>query len=244
MNLRRFTATSLLVVAAMGVGSATSYAEPSIGQQPGAEQGIPDINYQTTLDGGAAVTTIDAGSFSINAGNDTIDVVDDAGTVLASIPSFFRVDELQHPFEVAVDDTARVLRLVPNMDPSAATPVPAAERLTLTDVAAPLDQEERDARALDDFQQRFGITTAIAEVVATVIGGVVGCVAGAVVTLPFALLGGPAGGCIAGALLVAPIVSIVGTVLAGGGGLAVHGMQFFDTINNPFVAPGETAPVA
>ncbi|AOW91772.1 hypothetical protein BFN03_01190 [Rhodococcus sp. WMMA185] len=250
MNLRRFTATSLLVVAAMGVGSATAYADPSTGQQSGAEQAIPNINFETTLVDGAAVTTIDAGLFSINAGNDTIDVVDDAGNVVTSIPSFFRVDDLQHPFEVAVDETERVLSLVPNMDPAVATAVPAEERLTLQDVAAPADQDERDALALDDFQQQFGITTAIADVVATILGGVVGCAIGlipgtaAMVGAPFLGITAPIGGCIAGALLVAPVATLAGTILAGGGGLVVHGMHFFDTINSPFVAPGETAPVA
>ncbi|MEV0945377.1 hypothetical protein [Rhodococcus sp. NPDC049939] len=237
----------------MGVGSATAYAEPSAGQQPAAEQAIPNLNYETTLDGGAAVTTIDAGAFSINAGNDTIDVLDDAGNVVASIPSFFRVNDLQHPFEVAVDETARVLRMVPNMDPAAATLVPVAEQLTLQDVAAPVDQEERDARALDDFQQQFGITTAIADVVAAIIGGVVGCGVGIAagslelgsVVDPFLEIpDSPIADCIGGALLVAPVATLAGTVLAGGGGLLVHGMQFFDTINSPFVAPGAPAPVA
>ncbi len=121
-------------------------------------------------------------------------------------PTFFRIDDLQHPFAVAVDASARVLRLVPKMDPAAATPVSVSERLTLNDVAAPVDKEVRDDRALDDFQQQLGITTAITAIVAAIIGG------GdrlrgrrhpptrAALVIPFLGLAGPvAGGCIGGA---------------------------------------------
>ncbi|OUS90036.1 hypothetical protein CA951_35575 [Rhodococcus sp. NCIMB 12038] len=246
MNLRRFTATSMLVVAAMGVGAATSYADPAAAPQPAVEQGIPNINYQTARDGDAAVATLDAGAFAVNAANDTVDVVDDSGRVVASIPTFFRVDDLQHPFSVAVDESARVLRLVPNMDPSAATPVPVSERITLDDVAAPQDKQERDDRALDDFQQQLGITSAITAIVAAIIGGAIGCAIGiipgtAALVIPFLGLAGPVAGCIGGALIVAPVVALAGTIVVGGGALVVLGIQYLNTINSPFVAPEPTA---
>ncbi|MBC2642752.1 MULTISPECIES: hypothetical protein [unclassified Rhodococcus (in: high G+C Gram-positive bacteria)] len=246
MNLRRFTATSILVVAAMGVGAATAYADPAVAPQPGAEQGIPNINYQTARDGDAAVATLDAGAFSINAAAGTVDVIDDGGRVVASIPTFFRVDDLQHPFEVAVDASRSVLRLVPDMDPAAATPVPVSERLTLDDVAAPVDKAERDDRALDDFQQQLGITTAITAIVAAIIGGAIGCAVGvipgtAALVVPFLGLAGPVAGCIGGALIVAPVVALAGTIVVGGGALVVLGIQYFNTINSPFVAPAPAA---
>lgn len=249
MILRRFTATSMLVVAAMALAAAPSAAEPAPGPAPAAQQGVPNINYQTARDGDAAVATIDAGSFSINAANDTVDVVDDGGAVVASIPTFFRVDDLQHPFEVAVDNSAKVLRLVPNMDPAAATPVPVAERLTLNDVAAPQDKAERDKRALDDFQQQLGITTAITAIVAAIIGGGIGCAIGvipgtAALVIPFLGLAGPVAGCIGGALIVAPVVALAGTIVVGGGALVVLGIQYFNTINSPFVPPAAPAPAA
>ncbi|RZK74224.1 MAG: hypothetical protein EOP28_03770, partial [Rhodococcus sp. (in: high G+C Gram-positive bacteria)] len=186
------------------------------------------------------------GAFSINAANDTVDVVDDGGRVVASIPTFFRVDDLQHPFAVAVDESARVLRLVPNMDPSAATPVPVSERLTLDGVAAPQDKQERDDRALDDFQQQLGITSAITAIVAAIIGGAIGCAIGvipgtAALVIPFLGLAGPVAGCIGGALIVAPVVALAGTIVVGGGALVVLGIQYFNTINSPFVAPEPTA---
>lgn len=252
MNPGRCAVTAILVAVAMTFGAGTSHAEPGgVPSEPPSSTGqaLPGINYQAARDGDAAVVTIDAGSFSFAGHDNAVDLVDATGAVVASIPTFFRLDDLQHPFEIAVDETARVLRLVPNMDPAAATPVPVAERLTPADVAAPRDKEERDEAALDDFQQQLGVTTAITAIVATIIGGAIGCAIGIIpgsagLVVPFLGLASPVAGCIAGALLVAPVATLAGTILVGGGALVVLGIQYFNTINSPFVEPGSPAPTA
>lgn len=244
MNLRRFTATSMLVIAAMGVGAGTSYAQPAA--PAAAEQGAPNINYSAVRDGNAAVATLDAGAFKVVGNNDSVEIIDDAGNVVTTVPTFFRINEVQHPLAASVDPSGRVLRLVPNMDPAAATIVPVSDRLAPTDIAEPDSKKERDQRALDRFQQQLGLTTAITAIIAAIIGGGIGCAVGLIpatagLVIPFLNLALPIAGCIGGALIVAPLAALVGTIVVGGGALVVLGIQYFNTINSPFIPP---APVA
>lgn len=235
-RLRRFAATSLLVISAMGIGATTSHAAPA------PEQSVSNIDYTAHRDGDTAVVSIDAGAFRLDGTDGAIDIVDDSGELVATVPTFFRIDDVQHPLAAALDDSGRVLRLTPNMDPAAATPVPVAEQFAPSDIAAPETVQERDREALNNFQRQLGVTTAVTAIVAAIVGGGIGCAIGLIpatagLVVPFLGLAIPIAGCIGGALMVAPVAALAGTIFVGGGALVVLGIQYFQTINTPFVPP-------
>ncbi|SDI94635.1 hypothetical protein SAMN05444695_113105 [Rhodococcus triatomae] len=234
----------MLLIAALGISVGTSAATPA--PEAPAEQVAPGINYTVDREGDSAVATIDAGAFVLNGVDGAIEVRDDAGNLAATVPTFFRLDDIQHPLRAALDETGRVLRLTPDLDPAAATVVPAADRLQLSDIAGPETREERDREALRNFQQQLGITTAITSIVAAIIGGGLGCLVGGLTggaLTPFLGFTGAIPGCIGGALAFAPVTALAGTIFVGGGALIILGIQYFDTINSPFVEP-EAVPAA
>lgn len=239
MNFRRLTTTSMLLIAALGISVGTSAATPAP-QAPAAEQIAQGINYSVERQGNSAVATIDAGAFVLQGVDGAIEIRDDAGNLAATVPTFIRINDLQHPLRAALDETGRTLRLTPDLDPAAATFAPAAQ--PFGDIAGPATQAERDAQALRHFQQQLGITTAITSIVAAIIGGAIGCAIGAlgVITVTaFLGLPGAIPACIGGALMVAPAVALAGTIFVGGGALIVLGIQYFMTVNEPFIAPQE-----
>ncbi|WP_378736969.1 ammonium transporter [Nocardia brasiliensis] len=206
MILRKITAAVVPLVAAVAVGAGTSHAQPA-GQ-------VADIGYQAELVGDKIITTLTGGSFEV-AGS-AVDIKDEAGNTVVTMPLAFRQDGLEYPLPHAVRDAGRVLELTVVKDVAQARPAPA------TPIASPYENQ----RAQEAFLSQFGIATAVGGFIGTVIGALVGLTG---------ILGGPT--VIASVLAGAAVGGIIGTIVAGGPTLIIAGIDLISTLTAP---PGTT----
>ncbi|BCK58577.1 hypothetical protein NWFMUON74_63490 [Nocardia wallacei] len=214
MKFRKFAATSALVIAAMGIGAGTSYAQP-------ATVGNPDIHYTADVVDKSVVVRTDAGSLTTD--NNQLQVRDNLGNVVAGFPLSYLRDGLEYPIAAAADG-ANEVTLTPSVDPAAAHPAP-----MLHDVAS---REEMDD-AMSNAGTEFALATGVGTLVGTVIGLAGGCLLGALVGTPFLVIPGWIGGCLTGAALGAPLGAAAGLVTVGGvAGIAVA-VEYFNRINTP-----------
>ncbi|WP_405167367.1 ammonium transporter [Nocardia sp. NBC_01499] len=207
MILRKITAAAVPLVAAVAVGAGTAHAQPAVAQ-------APEIGYTAKLVGDKIITTLTGGSFEVVG--DIVDVKDEAGNTVVSMPLAFRQDGLEYPLPHAVSDAGHALELTVVKDAAQARPVQA------TPIASPYENQ----RAQDAFLSQFGIATAVGGFIGTVIGAAVGLTG---------ILGGPT--VIASVLAGAAVGGIIGTIVAGGPTLIVAGI---DLINTLTAAPGTT----
>ncbi|MFI6997557.1 ammonium transporter [Nocardia sp. NPDC050175] len=207
MILRKITAAAVPLVAAVAVGAGTAYAQPAVAS-------TPEIGYEAKLVGDTIITTLTGGSFEV-VGN-VVDVRDEAGNTVVSMPLAFRQDGLEFPLPHTVSDAGRVLELTVVKDVAQARPV------TATPIASPFENQ----RAQDAFLSSFGIATAIGGFIGTAIGALVGLTG---------ILGGPT--VIASVLAGAAVGGIIGTIVAGGPTLIVAGIDLISTLT---AAPGTT----
>ncbi|PTR23446.1 hypothetical protein C8K36_10926 [Rhodococcus sp. OK519] len=208
MKLKKFAATSVLVVAAMGVGAGTSYADPT----PAPSQ----IGYQAHIDGPSVVTVLDAGGFRVTSDGKFVQVRDDAGQVLQSLPLTYRIGDRE--FSIAPVVEGRQLTLTPETDPAKAT---------MADIAGPtLPPLPIDLSMLDKLAEGVDSAVTVGTLVGTVVGALAGCLIG------FAT------GCLPAMVTFAPIGGIVGTIVAAGPVLAYNGWQIYQTMNAPAPAVG------
>lgn len=205
MILRKITAAAVPLVAAVAVGAGTVHAQPAV---------APEIGYEAKLVGDKIITTLTGGSFEV-VGN-VVDLKDEAGNTVVTMPLAFRQDGLEFPLPHAVRDAGRVLELTVVKDVAQARPVPA------TEIASPFENQ----RAQDAFLSQFGIATAVGGFIGTVIGALVGLTG---------ILGGPT--VIASVLAGAAVGGIIGTIVAGGPTLIVAGIDLLSTLAAP---PGTT----
>lgn len=107
MKLNRVPVLAVMLIAALGVGTGTSYADPP----PVSDQ---SINYRTTLapDGRSVETAIDAGMFRLAGA--TVDVVDDSGTTLTTIPLRYSVAGAEAAIAPLITDDGSRLVLTPD----------------------------------------------------------------------------------------------------------------------------------
>ncbi|WP_430334154.1 hypothetical protein [Rhodococcus sp. ACT016] len=223
MKLTKFAATSALVIAAMGIGAGTSYAEPAPVNDP--------VGYEAHIDGPSVVTVLDAGGFRVTSDGEFVEIQNAAGTVLQTLPLSYRIGDRE--FSIAPLIEGRTLTLTPETDPAKAKPAGVAEPfIGPTNVAAIFGK-------LGD-----GIDTAVTvgSIVGTLVGAVAGCAIGGT---PLALtgIGIPAGilSCLGGAATAAPVGGMIGTIVAGIPVLVYNGIQVYQTLNTP---PAEPAPAA
>lgn len=213
MKLRKLAAVATMTIAAMGIAAGTSYAAPA----------APDeINYESKVDGDSVVTVIDAGAFQVSGDGQSVELQDNAGNTVVSLPLAVQLGDLQLPFEREISEDGKTLTLTPSTDLTQATPVAPEDKvvpgitpvaLKVTDVASP----EENLKAQQNFASQLGIATAV--------GALVGTIIGCVVTLP--------AGCVAGAT----VGGIIGTIVAGGPTLVIAGVGLINTLTAP---PGTT----
>ncbi|MEU6558996.1 hypothetical protein [Nocardia nova] len=213
MKLRKFAATSALVIAALGISTGTSFAAPA----PAAN---PDIHYTANVVDKTVVVKTDAGSLTTE-GNQ-FQVRDNAGAVVAGFPLSYQRDGLEYP--IAAQISGNQATLVPSTDPAAAHPAP-----MLHDVASREDLDAANQSAINE----LGIATSIGTLVGTAIGIVGGCALGAVAGTPFLVLPGWIGGCLTGAALGAPLGAAAGLVAVGGVSGVLVAIEYFNRINAP-----------
>lgn len=223
MKLKKLAAVATMTIAAMGITAGTSYAAPAAQDE---------INYESKIEGQSVVTVIDAGAFQVSGDGESVELQDDKGNTVISLPLAVQLGDLQLPFEREISEDGKTLTLTPTLDMSKATPVAPEDKvgpsitpvaLKLTDVASP----DENLKAQQNFSSQLGIATAAGGLVGTIIG----CVVGGLIAAPGIATILP--GCVTGA----GIGGVIGTIVAGGPTLVVAGIGLAETLLAP---PGTT----
>ncbi|MYR08374.1 glycine zipper family protein [Gordonia sp. SID5947] len=225
---RRHTRLHLTLLASISLATAliTAFA--------GSVQAAPAKPAPTTYDvavrAGSFSLTVHNGSISTNSG--ALVIRNSAGAEKFRMPLAYRKEYQQFPIDArTVGNTAT---LIPSRNVARSTPVNPVEVEALRVIAAnqvdaPQTKKERDDQALARFNQELSAGLTISSLVGTVLGAIVGGVLGCA--------GGIAVGCLPFIPLGASIGGIVGLALGGGGSLIGAAIQYFNTINSPFVPP-------
>lgn len=210
MKLRKFAATSALVIAAMGVGAGTAYAQPAPAQD--------EVGYQAHIDGRSVVTVLDAGGFHVTSDGRFVEIRNDAGQFIQTLPLTYRLGDRE--FSIAPVVEGRQLTLTPETDPAKAT---------MADVAGPtLPPLPIDLSMLDKLAEGVDSAVTVGSLIGTIIGAVVGC----------GLAGSTIAACPAAIATGAGAGGIIGTIVAAGPVLAYNGWQVYQTMNTPAPAAG------
>lgn len=202
MIIRKIAAAAIPVLAAALVGTGIAGADPV----------TPNVEYRTELVGNTLVTTLTHGTFTVTGG--AVDIRDEAGATLISMPLSVRDGKFEYPLPHAVRDEGHVLELTAVKDVAAARP-------NLTPVASPAENYAAQA----NFASTFGLATAIGSFVGMGLGAVIGLVVGGVLI--------PGVGAIPGFITGATVGGIIGTLVVGGPTLLVAGMDLINTWNAP-----------
>lgn len=225
MKLKKLAIVATMTAAAMGITAGTSYAAPAA---PSAED---KINYEVRPEGDSVVTVIDAGSFTISGDGTQVELQDNDGNAVISLPLAVQLGDLQLPFEREISEDGKTLTLTPVVDPSKATPVEPEDKvamgitpvgLKLSDVASP----DENLKAQQNFVSQLGMATAIG----TVAGAIIGCVVGAI---PGSII--PGAGTILGCAGGAGVGGTIGAFVAGGPTAVIAGIGVVETL---LAAPG------
>ncbi|MDQ1203240.1 ammonium transporter [Rhodococcus sp. SORGH_AS_0303] len=216
MTLRRLVATSAIAIASLGVATGTAYAQPatttpSATTTESAPAENSELNWASRVEAGGVVTTVDAGMFRASDDGKTVDLVDEEGNTILSLPLSFNLNGVEFPYGVEYTDEGRTVKLIPNL----AAPMGLAPNALENTVASPAE----NTAAEQSFASQLGLATSIGGLTGTIIGAVIG---GIIV---------PAIGIVPGA----GVGGVIGTIVAGGPTLVVAGIDLLNTYN---AAPG------
>ncbi|MEV6069956.1 ammonium transporter [Nocardia sp. NPDC052001] len=203
MKLRKITAVAAPIAVAVAIAS-SGVAH--------ADQTTPEIGYSSNLVGNDVITTLTNGAFELTG--KSVDIKDNAGNTVVSLPLTFRQDGVEYTMPAAVSDGARTLDITAVKDVSSARPV----------VVQPVASTTENALAMQTFASQFGIATAIGAFIGTALGALVGLTG---------IVAGP--GVVASVIAGATIGGIIGTLVVGGPALVVAGMDLIGTLT---AAPG------
>lgn len=215
MRFRKSVVSAMLVLA--------TTASVVTATQANAAPPAKDIGYSANIVGDHVVLKTDIGSLRTSDGQ--FQIVDNTGKVAASIPLAYNLNDKQFP--INADINGRTATLTPVRDAAAAQPVKVSDAVR-KQAAAPATREQRDMQAMQTLSQSINTASAVGGLIGTIVGGVIGCVAGLV---------GAVVGCLPGIVTGAGIGGVVGTIVVGGPVLIGAAIQFFNTINSPFVPP-------
>ncbi|PHV65200.1 hypothetical protein CSW57_15410 [Williamsia muralis] len=191
--------------------------------QANAAPPAKDIGYSANIVGDHVVLKTDIGSLRTSDGQ--FQIVDNKGNVAASIPLAYNLNDKQFPINAYIN--GRTATLTPVRDAAAAQPIKVSDAVR-KQAAAPATREQRDMQAMQTLSQSINTASAVGGLVGTIVGGIIGCVVG----LPAGIVG-----CLPGIVTGAGIGGVVGTIVVGGPVLIGAAIQFFNTINSPFVPP-------
>ncbi|QIS08129.1 hypothetical protein [Nocardia arthritidis] len=232
MIIKKFAATSALLISAIGVTAGTVHAAPN-----------DTVNVNTSSDGTSTILKTDAGSLTVE--NGVFEIKSANGTVMAGTPLTFRVNDFEFP--IAANISGNTATLTPQYDMAHATYKPVA--LPFEDVAPWKTPYDREQAAWNRMKDEISLAATVATVVGTVGGAAVGCVLGGIVgaTVAAATIVGLFGpfipaalvGCIGGAATAAPLGGIAANIVITAPVAIAAAAQYFTTINQPFVPPAK-----
>ena len=230
MKFSKFAAVSALTVAALSLGTSVGSAAPVPAP---ANVGV---HYDAHQAGNSAVITIDQGSFDV--ANGLFKIKAPTGQTLAGTELRYYVDDIGLPIDVHVN--GHTATLTPSVDPKRAFYHPAD--LPFQDTAPWKTPYDREQAAWNRFKDTVGVATALSAIVGAVLGGGAGCLVGLALGTaagtPAPVIGnifGAFAGCAVGALAVGPLGAIAGLIFIGAPIAIAAGVQYFTTINAPFV---------
>ncbi|MFG1768843.1 hypothetical protein ACGFIX_04690 [Nocardia salmonicida] len=233
MLMRKFAATSALLIAAMGVAAGTVNAAP-------AEEAAAPINYTAqVVDGSKSVITTDAGSLVVEDGAFKIKAAN--GTTVAGTPLTFRLDEFELP--IAAEISGNTATLSPQLDPAKAVYKPVA--LPYDNQAPWKTEYEREQAAWSRLTSTISMGATIGTLGGGLAGAAIGCVTGAAIGLVatgvlLALFGaGPLAGCVVGATSIGALGVLLGQIFVTAPVAIGAAIQYFVTISAPFTPPAK-----
>src|SRR5574340_180462 len=239
MRIRKFAATAAMVIAALGMTYGTANAVPVHTDNPVGDSAVadllPGIHYTARIVDKSVVVTTDAGSLSTEG--DHLQVVDDSGIVVASVPLTYQRGGTQWPIAATIDGNTATL--TPSTDPAVGIPVDRAH-LPLQNVDATSNPNLN--QALANFSAVTTIGGYIGTLIGTIIGAGAGCLLGAMVGTPFLAIGGPIGGCLTGIAMGVPVGIAFGTIMGSGTAAIIGGSQFAYDLATPPPAQQQQQP--
>ncbi|WP_040772731.1 hypothetical protein [Nocardia pneumoniae] len=232
MLMRKFAATSALLIAALGVTAGTVNAAPATEAESGA------VNFTARATDTQSIITTDAGSMVVEDGVFKVKAAN--GDVVAGTPLTFRVDDFEFP--IAADISDRTATLTPQLDMSKAVYKPVA--LPFEDKAPWKSEYDREVAAFNRMKDTISTGAAIGTLVGGLSGAAVGCVLGGIAgaTVASATIIGLFGpfipaaviGCFGGIIAVGALGTVAGQLFITAPVAIGAAIQYFTTINQPF----------
>ncbi|WP_378735826.1 hypothetical protein [Nocardia brasiliensis] len=234
MLMRKFAATSALLIAALGVTAGTVNAAPAADAP---------INFTARGTDTQSIISVDAGSIVVE--DDALKIKAADGTVVAGTPLKFRLDDFEFP--IAADISGRTATLTPQLEMDKAVYKPVA--LPFEDKAPWKSEYDREVAAFNRMKDTIAMGATIATLVGGLGGAAVGCVlggalgglvvGGTIVGLFGPFVGGIIAGCLGGAAAMGALGTIAGQLFITAPVAIGAAIQYFTTINQPFVAPAK-----
>ncbi|MEV0712029.1 hypothetical protein [Nocardia aurea] len=230
MLMRKFAATSALMIAALGVTAGAADAAPAPTETP--------VGFTADTVGSSTVVRTDAGSLTVE--NGVFQIKADNGTVLAGAPLSFRVDDFEFPITADIAD--HTATLTPRLDMAHATYKPVA--LPFEDKAPWKSEYDREQAAFNRMKDTIAMGATIGTLAGGLGGAAVGCVLGGIAgaTVASATIIGLFGpfipaaviGCLGGVVAVGALGTVAGQLLVTAPVAIGAAIQYFATINAPF----------
>ncbi|GAB4582434.1 hypothetical protein [Nocardia sp. IFM 10818] len=231
MLMRKFAATSALLIAALGVTAGTVNAAPAAEAEA--------INYATTVTDTQTIIRTDAGSMVVEDGVFKVKAAN--GTTVAGTELKFRVDDFEFPIAAEISDRTATL-----------TPEFTLEKAVYKPVALPYENQapwkseyDREVAAWSRLTSTISMGATIGTLGGGIAGAAIGCALGALtlaaVTAPLATMfgAGPLAGCLMGAAAVGFLGTLLGQVFVTAPVAILAAAQYFTTINQPFTPPAK-----
>ncbi|MEU4316040.1 hypothetical protein [Nocardia sp. NPDC024068] len=232
MFVKKFTATSALLIAALGIATGSAHAEPVT---------TPDrVGFTAQAVGNQSVITVDSGTMAADNGVFTISAPD--GTVLAGTPLTFRLDDFELP--IAADISGDTATLTPVLDPARAVYRPVA--LPYEESAPWKSPYDREVAAFTRLKDTIATGASIGTLVGGLGGAGLGCVLGGIAgaTVAAATIVGLFGpfvpaaviGCLGGVIAIGALGTVAGQLLVTAPVAIGAAIQYLSTVNSPFPA--------
>ncbi|MEU7139380.1 hypothetical protein ABZ942_08045 [Nocardia sp. NPDC046473] len=235
MLMRKFAATSALLIAALGVTAGTVNAAPA----PEADNGA--VNFTASSTPTQTIVSTDSGSMVVEDGAFKIKAAN--GTTLTGTELKFRVDEFEFP--IAADIADHTATLTPQFEMDKAVYKPVA--LPFEDKAPWKNEFDREQAAFNRMKDTIAMGATIGTLVGGLGGAAVGCVLGGILGATAAaatIIGmfGPfipaaAVGCLGGIIAVGALGTVAGQILITAPVAIGAAIQYFATTSGPFNAP-------
>ncbi|MQY17810.1 hypothetical protein NRB20_08770 [Nocardia sp. RB20] len=236
MKMRKFAVVAALVTTALGVTAGGANAAP--------QQSAPEaVNFKAWSTPTASVVQTDAGSMAVENGVFKIKAAD--GKTVAGTELKFRVDDFEFP--IAANIANHTATLTPQFDMGHAVYKPVD--LPYQNTAPWKTPYDREQAAWNRMKDTISTGATVGTLVGGLTGGAIGCVLGgiagatvsaaAIVGLFGAFLPAAVIGCFGGIIAVGALGTLAGQLLVTAPVAIAAAVQYFQTINAPFVPAGK-----